>query len=163
MRVLSKSEEFEDLMRQRFAHVLFGGAFLQIGAHERGLDVLDRDDEIRRRPFGGIDEKKRALADLIFHPEGNDLIVAVQYFVDPDAPIRYLELGDLLRRPCDKDYGECGDDDDDGEKSVMQKHADDHDRDGDDAERPIPIGGAFDMLVLVCAPTKYRRRVGHSI
>lgn len=59
---------------------------------ERWIDMLDRDNEVRRHNFGGIDQKEWPVAVFVFDPKRDDVIPAVEFAIDSNAAFRNFEM-----------------------------------------------------------------------
>lgn len=81
--------------------------------------MFDRDDEIGCHPFGGVDEKHRTIARLIFYPKREDLVVSMEDLAGTDPAIGDLKRHELGRGPSKENHGKGGEDHDDGEECVV--------------------------------------------
>lgn len=126
------------------------------------IDIFKGDDQVGRHEFGGVDEEEWIRAFFFFHPKRNYFFVRVECVVDADAAIGDFELRSVRWRVREHAEYCCRDNDDNREEDVVKKNARECGRDGDDAERPIPIAPARDVLVFIRTPLQGRSLWGHD-
>src|SRR3989338_5848700 len=135
-------------------HGLFFGVFLEKGADQMRINLLDGDDEVGGEEFGGVDEKERPITQLILDPKGDDVVEAVQDAIDTNATLGNFYMRNIRRRAREESERDGGEDDKKAEKYIIQDDGRDRDRDSSDAEPPKPIRPALDVFVLICAPAE---------
>ncbi len=140
-------------MRERLFHVPLFRMFFQVSANLARVDVLNRNDEIGREDFCGVDEQKRTVVRMfVLHPEGDNLAIAVQGAVDADAAVGNLELRDVRRLPRLQGDGGRRYENQNCKKDVVKENARDGNGYCNNAKRHIPVTAALDVFVLIRTP-----------
>src|SRR3989344_2742264 len=99
-------------------HGLFFGVFLEKGADQMRINLLDGDDEVGGEEFGGVDEKERPITQLILDPKGDDVVEAVQDAIDANATLGNFDMCNIWRCACKEAQSNRGNDDEKAKKYI---------------------------------------------
>lgn len=126
----------------------------EVGIDHVDINALEGDEEVGRVPAYRLDRENRRIFPLNIFEDGKRLHrrEGVVIVANGDAGLYQAEVvkrGKLGR--VERYRGRC-DDDKQSEEIVTEEHRGDSTRDRDDAERPIPIGGLWVMLVFSPIP-----------
>ena len=134
----------EGMMVLSLVHVLE-----EVGVHLVGIDARKRDDEVRREPALGLDRNhgRQFALDVFKDGERNHALKRVEFVANDDALFDKAETVERrlfcgMKRECRR-----GDDDESREQVIPEKDGRYRAGDGDDAERPVPVG-TFRVVVV---------------
>ena len=118
------------------------------------IDVLKRDEQVRREPARGFDRKqgRKIALDILKdgerdHPfERMEVVVYEKPLLDKAETVQGRMLGGVERKRGRRS------DDEEREQIIAEKHERDNERGREDAERPIPIRALRIVLILPSFP-----------
>jgi len=141
---------FLQKLREVIVHILDLGRF------------VDAQDQVRVDDAGCGEVEARDRT-AVGYPERTKRAVRIEIAVHNDAALIYTDimLARLSRRKHSE--GECSYSDDDGEEHIAPQDSRRCAADADDAERPIPIGGAVLFFVRGSAPGNHLAVLRHNL
>ena len=99
-------------------HGLFFGVFLEKGADQMRINLLDGDNEVGGEKFGGIDEKEWSITQLVLDPKGDNVVEAVQDAIDANATLGNFDMCNIWRCACKETQSNRGNDDEKAKKYI---------------------------------------------
>ena len=117
--------------------------------------IIDRDDDDRHEHLFRFENYLFIVRFRDIHPEMFERREWIFLAADCDAAAVYRNIDKEGLPDRKHEQGQDGDHDEYGEKPVADNNRGDDACDGDDADRPVPVGGLVRLLVLERFPRKF--------